>query len=293
MFQFFANIFGYVLNFINNFVGNYGLAIILFTILIKIIMLPLSIKQQRTMKKSAKLQEQMKVLQFKYKNDPEKLNREMMELYKKENMSPFSGCLSTIVQFILLISIFYMVRCPLTYMERIDKTQLETYVQQLKDGGISVNQAYSEIDIIREQDYLKEKLPEDSTLEKINLNMNFCGLDLSKIPQQNLGDWTVYIIPVLYIISTFISMKITTSMQKKSKKDDGIIDITENKEDKSEEKNEMEDAMEQSNKMMSWMMPIMSVSISLVAPLGLALYWLVNNILMIGERLVLDKVVKD
>ena len=107
MFQFFANIFGYLLNFINNFVGNYGLAIIMFTILIKIIMLPLSIKQQRTMKKSSELQEKMKVLQFKYKNDPEKLNREMMDLYKKENMSPFSGCLSTIIQFILLISIFF------------------------------------------------------------------------------------------------------------------------------------------------------------------------------------------
>lgn len=293
MFQFFANIFGYVLNFMNNFVGNYGLAIILFTVLIKIIMLPLSIKQQRTMKKSAKLQEQIKVLQFKYKNDPEKLNREMMDLYKKENMSPFSGCLSTIVQFILLISIFYMVRCPLTYMERIDKTQIDTYVQQLKDNGMSVNQAYSEIDIIRELDYLKEKFPDDQTLDKINLNMNFCGLDLSKIPQQNLGDWTVYIIPILYIISTFVSMRITTSMQKKNKKKDGVIDITENKDEKEEEKNEMEDAMEQSNKMMSWMMPIMSVSISLVAPLGLALYWLVNNVLMIGERLVLDKIIKD
>lgn len=293
MFQFFANIFGYVLNFINNFVGNYGLAIILFTVLIKIIMLPLSIKQQRTMKKSAKLQEQIKVLQFKYKNDPEKLNREMMDLYKKENMSPFSGCLSTIVQFILLISIFYMVRCPLTYMERIDKTQIDTYVQQLKDNGMSINQAYSEIDIIRELDYLKEKFPDDQTLDKINLNMNFCGLDLSKIPQQNLGDWTVYIIPILYIISTFVSMRITTSMQKKNKEKDGVIDITGNKDEKEEEKNEMEDAMEQSNKMMSWMMPIMSVSISLVAPLGLALYWLVNNVLMIGERLVLDKIIKD
>ena len=293
MFQFFANIFGYVLNFMNNFVGNYGLAIILFTVLIKIIMLPLSIKQQRTMKKSAKLQEQIKVLQFKYKNDPEKLNREMMDLYKKENMSPFSGCLSTIVQFILLISIFYMVRCPLTYMERIDKTQIDTYVQQLKDNGMSINQAYSEIDIIRELDYLKEKFPDDQNLDKINLNMNFCGLDLSKIPQQNLGDWTVYIIPILYIITTFVSMRITTSMQKKNKEKDGVIDITENKDEKEEEKNEMEDAMEQSNKMMSWMMPIMSVSISLVAPLGLALYWLVNNVLMIGERLVLDKIIKD
>ena len=293
MFQFFANIFGYLLNFINNFVGNYGLAIILFTVLIKIIMLPLSIKQQRTMKKSTELNEKIKVLQFKYKNDPEKLNREMMDLYKKENMNPFSGCLSTIVQFILLISIFYMVRCPLTYMERIDKTQIDTYVQQLKDNGMSVNQAYSEIDIIRELDYLKEKFPDDQTLDKINLNMNFCGLDLSKIPQQNLGDWTVYIIPILYIISTFVSMKITTSMQKKDKKKDEVIDITENKDEKQEEKSEMEDAMEQSNKMMSWMMPIMSVSISLVAPLGLALYWLVNNILMIGERLVLDKFIKD
>ena len=295
MFQFFANIFGYLLNFINNFVGNYGLAIILFTVLIKIIMLPLSIKQQRTMKKSTELNEKIKVLQFKYKNDPEKLNREMMDLYKKENMSPFSGCLSTIAQFILLISIFYMVRCPLTYMEKINNDQINTYVQQLKDGGITVNQAYSEIDIIRELDYLKEKMPEDEGLNKINLNMNFCGLDLSKIPQQNLNDWTVYIIPALYIISTFISMKITTSMQKKSKKNDGVIDITEKekKDSKEEEKNEMEDMMEQSNKMMSWMMPIMSVSISLVAPLGLALYWLVNNILMIGERLVLNKIIKD
>lgn len=292
MFQFFANIFGYLLNFINNFVGNYGLAIILFTVLIKIIMLPLSIKQQRTMKKSTELNEKIKVLQFKYKNDPEKLNREMMDLYKKENISPFSGCLSTIAQFILLISIFYMVRCPLTYMEKINNDQINTYVQQLKDGGITVNQAYSEIDIIRELDYLKEKMPEDEGLNKINLNMNFCGLDLSKIPQQNLNDWTVYIIPALYIISTFISMKITTSMQKKSKKNDGVIDITE-KDSKEEEKNEMEDMMEQSNKMMSWMMPIMSVSISLVAPLGLALYWLVNNILMIGERLVLNKIIKD
>jgi len=293
MFQFFANIFGYLLNIINNFVGNYGLAIILFTVIIKILMLPLSIKQQRMMKKNTKIQEEVKVLQFKYKNDPEKLNKEMMDLYKKENMSPLSGCFSTIIQFILLISIFYMVRFPLTYMKRIDKTQLNSYVQQMKDDGMPVSDAYSEIDIIRELNYLKEKFPEDENLSKANINMQFCGLDLSKIPQQNLGDWTVYIIPILYIISTFISMRITTSMQDNKKKTDKIIDITEEKDKKEEEKSEMEEAMAQSNKMMSWMMPIMSVSISLVAPLGLALYWLVNNILMIGERLVLNKIVKD
>ena len=296
MFQFFANIFGYLLNIINNFVGNYGLAIILFTLIIKLIMLPLSIKQQRTMKKSAKLQEQMKVLQFKYKNDPEKLNKETMDLYKKEKMNPLSGCVSAILQFVLLISIFYMVRNPLTYMEKIDKEQINIYVQQLKEDEIEVSNVYSEIDVIREKAHLQEKFPEDENFNKINLNMQFCGLDLSKIPQQHLGDWTVYIIPVLYIISTFISMKITTSMQNKDKKkEDKVLEITEGeeKEVEKEDNSEMEDAMAQSNKMMSWMMPFMSVSISLVAPLGLALYWLVNNILMIVERLILNKVVKD
>ena len=131
--------------------------------------------------------------------------------------------------------------------------------------------------------------------------MNFLGLDLSKIPQQNLTDWTVYIIPILYIFSSFISMKLTTAMQNKDKKQDNIIDVTENNgtKENSEEKglikkeDEEYDPMAQTNKMMSWMMPLMSVSVSLVAPLGLALYWFVSNILMILERIVLNKLIKD
>ena len=250
------------------------------------------------MKKSAKLQEKMQVLQFKYKNDPEKLNQEMMSLYKQENMSPFSGCLSTILQFILLISIFYMVRCPLTYMKKVDTNRIDTYVEQLKQGEKLVSSAYPEIDLIREIDYLKEKNLEDSNVENLAINMNFLGLDLNKIPQQNLGDWTVYIIPVLYILSTFLSMKMTASIQEKKK---DIVDVTgDSKKGKDEdskalvEKEEEEyDPMAQTNKMMSWMMPIMSVSISLVAPLGLALYWLVNNIVMMLERIILNKVMKD
>lgn len=308
MFNFFANIFGYLLNFIYNFVNNYGLAMIIFTLVIKIVMLPLSIKQQRMLKKSNKLQEKMKVLQFKYKNDPDKLNREMMNLYKEEKMNPFSGCLSTIIQFILLISIFYMVRCPLTYMKKVDTESINSYVSQMQEDEKSVSAAYPEIDIIREVEYLKEKNPEDSNIDKLSINMEFLGLDLSKIPQQNLTDWTVYIIPVLYIISSFVSIKLNNSMQKKASKtndSEAVIDITEESNKKEDKKNQLIkveeegpaeeefDAMAQTNKMMSWMIPIMSVSISIVAPLGLALYWLVNNITMIVERLVLNKIIKD
>lgn len=292
MFQFFANMFGYLLQILYIIVNNYGLAIILFTVIIKLLLLPLSIKQQRTMKKSAELQEKVKVIQFKYKSDPEKMNQEMMNLYKNEKMSPFSGCLTAIIQMILLLSIFYLVRSPLTFMEKIPQENINNYISQLKEDGKTVSSAYPEIDIIREFDWLKEKNPEDSQIEKIDIKMNFLGLDLSKIPQQNMTDYTVYIIPVLYILSSFISIKMTTAMQEKQKKEikESKIDGTTG-EELEEQTNEM-DAVMQTNKMMSWMMPIMSISIAFVAPLGLALYWLISNILMIIERLILNKVIK-
>ena len=296
MFEFFANIFGYLLELLYNLVNNYGIAIILFTIVIKLILLPLSIKQQRTMKKSAKIQEKLKVIQFKYKNDPEKLNQEMMALYKNEKMSPFSGCLTAIVQLILLLSIFYLVRSPLTFMEKMNTEDINKYVSQLQEEEKQVSSVYPEIDLIREYKFLKEKNPDDQNIEKLNLQMNFLGLDLSKVPQQNMTDYTVYIIPALYILSSFISIRKTTAkqkkMNKKNKENSGVIDGETGKELVVKEENNEMDAVMQTNKMMSWMMPIMSISIAFVAPLGLALYWLVSNVLMIAERLVLNKIIK-
>lgn len=294
MFEFFASMFGYLLAFLYQLINNYGLAIILFTVIIKIVLLPLSIKQQRTMKKSVELQEKMKIIQFKYKNNPEKMNQEMMDLYKSENMSPFSGCLTAIIQMLLLLSIFYLVRAPLTYMEKIPAEEIGKYTTQLQEVGKLTSNVYPEIDIIREQQWLKEKNPVDPNIDRIAMQMNFLGLDLSKVPQQNMTDYTVYIIPVLYILSSFISIRMTTAMQQKQNKEkqkDAVVDGTTGKELAVREENEVDTVM-QTNKMMSWMMPIMSISIAFVAPLGLALYWLINNILMIIERLILNKVIK-
>ena len=294
MFEFFANLFGYLLSLLYNIVNNYGIAIILFTIIIKLLLLPLSIKQQKTMKKSAKMQEKMKVIQFKYKNDAEKMNQEIMELYKTEKMSPFSGCLTAIIQLLLLLSIFYLVRSPITYMEKIPAEDINKYSNQLQEEGKEVSKVYPEIDLIREYHWLKEKNPEDSNVDKLNLQMNFLGLDLSKIPQQNITDYTVYIIPILYILSSFISIRMTTAMQQKEKKEEIAIDGETGEQALVEKKEENEmDAVMQTNKMMSWMMPIMSISIAFVAPLGLALYWLISNILMILERIGLNKVIKQ
>ncbi len=280
MFKFFANILGYVLNFIYGFVGNYGIAIIIFTILIKGIMLPISIKQQKTMKKSAKIQIKAKEIQEKYANDQLRQSQELMDLYKKENMSPFSGCLSSIVQIVLILAVFYLVSSPLTYMKKIDYKIIEKYVTELKEERNVQNINYPEIAII------KEKAEKD---EAVNINMEFLGLDLSDIPSQDYTDWTVYIIPVLYVTTSLISTKLTTAMNKKPKEEKDIEKTT----DKKNEDDSQEDMMAEMNKQMGIMMPVMTVSIALIAPLGLALYWLVSNILMIGERLVLDRFFKE
>lgn len=278
--SFFSNIFGYALNFIYEIIQNYGVSIIVFSIILKIILLPISIKQQTTMKKTSKIQGKLKEIQKKYKDNPEKMNQETMALYKSENMSPFSGCLSSIVQIILLLSIFYLVRSPLTYMKKIDTTVIDNYKNEIvqESEGTNLATAYPEISIIK---YVNDKEEKNSDFY---INMNFLGLDLSNIPKENWQDYTVYIIPILYVISTVISMRITTNMNYKKKEEPAIIEGNGGKE---KEEPDMTQAM---NKNMSLFMPIMSVTISLIAPLGMALYWLVNNILMTAERLVIDKV---
>ena len=268
---FLANLFGYLLNFIYHIVNNYGIAIILFSILIKLILLPISIKQQKTMKKSVAIQEKVRQIQFKYKNNPEQLNKATIELYKTEKMSPFSGCLSAILQIVILFSVFFMVQSPLTYMTKVDSAVINQYKEEIQqnqqDNGRK--NVYPEIQIIKEK---------GSQAERVHLNMEFLGLDLSSVQISELSDYKVYIIPLLYVISSFISIKVSNNMSDQNKKKDS-----------NKEPSEM-DAVMQANKSMMYVMPIMSVSISMVAPLGLALYWLVSNVLMIGEKVILNKV---
>ena len=292
MLSFFANIFGYVLKLLYNIVGNYGWAIILFSVLVKVIMIPLSIKQQRTMKKNEKIQGELKQIQFKYKNEPEKLNQEMMDLYKREGMSPFSGCLSSIIQIILLFSVFLLVRQPLTYMEKMNQDVISKMEQIVSENDSNSKTAYQEIEVIQFARSLKNGNSVDENkiseikdyIEQASLNMDFLGIDLTQVPTKNPKDFRVLIIPILYVISSFISIRLSMSSTTKKKKEEKKL-ITDGSEEQEEKYNPSEDV----NKTMGWMMPIMSVTIAIIAPLGLALYWLMNNILMIIERLVISK----
>ncbi len=300
---FISELFGYILNWLYGLVSNYGLAIIIFSILLRVILIPITIKQQKSMKKSAKLQEKMAEIQKKYKNNPEKLNQETIELYKSEKMSPFSGCLTSIIQLVIILSVFWLVSQPLTYMKRIDPQMIETYTNEMKESEFNPNNSYVQISVLDyaetkyqeiEEQLKQEDVENREELEakrddynQLRLNMEFLGIDLSKVPTQSLNDWRVYIIPGLYVITSFISIRLTTMTQnkKKKKKEDIVIENGEVK----EEPDPMEQ-MQAMNKSMTYMMPIMSVMIAVIAPLGLALYWLMSNILMIIERLVINKI---
>ena len=360
-----ANFFGYLLNFIYDFVQNYGVALILFTIVLKIIMLPISIKQQSSMKKTAKLQAEMNKIQMKYKNNPEMYNKEVMALYKREKVIPMSGCLSTILQLVLFIGVFLLVSRPLTYMKKINPEITAEYQQEIIDEGqkssypeiaiiAKINSQYDEVTARLDGTYVEENNQEDKqenndetqnivnainnnventinnevnkndndntentenkeekknysemteeelekekdVLENSKINMEFLGLDLSKVPMQNWQDFKVLIIPILYVIVTFVNIKITNNMNKTKKKeeDSKIIDVDSGDGDDSKKEETQQDAsesMQQMTKSMTYVMPIMSIAIAMIAPLGLSLYWLVTNCLQLVERIAVNKI---
>ena len=186
-----------------------------------------------------------------------------------------------------------LVSNPLTYMKNISNDKIygeNGYKSKLEEENVN----YVEIAIIKNL---------GKTEKDVNINMNFLGLDLSDIPTKDYSDFKVFIIPILYVATSIISMKLTTNMNsknKKKKKEEKELTLEENLKLMNEgkmvkvEKNEEEiDTLESMNKSMMYMMPIMTVSIALIAPLGLALYWFISNLLMIVERLIVNKCMKE
>ena len=362
-----ASIFGYVLNWLYNLVQNYGVAIILFSVLLKLVMLPLTYKQQKSMKKSQKVQEEVKNLQFKYKNDQEKLNQETMALYKREGVSPFSGCLTTILQLVIFIAVFYLVSKPLTFMKKVDKSKIDDLTNKIvneqtienttsenttvenkvenntenkvenatenkTENSAETNTTENKVEENkttennnqqnRQSNYQEIKIIEKfgSTDEEVNVNMGFLGLDLTAVPMSNWQDFKVLILPIIYLIITLINMKYTNDLQKKGskeKKERRAAELARRYEKIQTEIDELEDGEEKDKKIkefekmkkadqesdeladgtlgmtkgMSFMMPIMSIMVSMIAPLGLSLYWATSNLLNLVERIVVNKII--
>ncbi|MGE4283123.1 MAG: YidC/Oxa1 family membrane protein insertase [Clostridia bacterium] len=180
---------GSVLSFIYSFTKSYGMSIVLFTIFIKIILLPLAIKQQKSMSEMQKIQPLINDIQKKYKNDKEKLQAETMKIYQEHKVNPAGSCLPLLIQLPIIFGLYRVIYQPLTYILKMSQEQI---------AEVAVKYGLNARDEIKIAEYMK------------NINLEFLGLNMGQIPQFNAPS-VVWIIPILAALTTYLSSKLTTA----------------------------------------------------------------------------------
>ena len=277
--NFIAKPFGVLMEFIYNTLAfqNYGLAIIVFTLFVKILLLPLSIKQQRSMEQQQAIAPELEAIRNKYKNDSKKMQEEQMNLYSKYNISPTSGCLPMLIQLPLILIIYQIVRQPLTYIAGLSSTVIVRLRNLVTATGLKVT---DEIGINTYFLNNIDKIPSDITEETL-VNMKFLKIfDLGVTPDFRFwtyGDqWKIYLpilfIPFLAVGSSYLQMWITNRINNgpKKKKDSdnpqpgGFAGITK-------------------------LLPLMTLFIAFMVPAGLGFYWTVSNLLNILQTILIKK----
>lgn len=258
IFNFFGNIFGYLLWFLYTVFENYGIAIILFTLIIKVLMFPSSLNQQKNMAKQRKMTEKQQELQKKYGNDKQKMNEELQKLYEKEGFNPSSGCLTTLIPFPIMLGIYYSVIYPLKNTLHIAAAKVEAataYVSKLP--GVASSNNYVELEIVKNWDVLKDKLTmfDAKDIEKIEFfteGFEFLGLDLLGTPKGAPFMEMLWLIPVLCLVS---SWAMTFYMNKQSGvKQQGCMNVT------------------------MYMMPLLSAYWAFIMPAAVGFYWVISTV---------------
>ncbi len=269
MINFISSVLGSVIRVIYNLVGqNYLISLLIFTVLTKLLLFPLMLKQLKSTEGIQRIAPEDKKLREKYKDDPVKLNQEITKLYADNKISPMAGCLLPIIQIPIIIAMFYVVKQPLTYIAQMDQATMNTYTAQYLN--VEENQVTDKIAKQYEINIAKEyNLMDLSITSKISLGDTPKDA-FSKDETKRVSKWTL-VIPVLSLLFSYLSNFISSWLNKKNK----TSTLT-------EDQAEMQ-------KSMNVMMPILSAYISFAWPLALGVYWLFGSILGIGQQFLIDK----
>ena len=215
MFDFIYVLLGTIMRFIYNFVNNFGIAIILFTILVRVCLLPLVIKQQKFMAHMQKMQPKLQEIQKKYQYDKDKLNEETMKLYQQYKINPMSSCLPLFIQMPILIAIYGVIQNPITYIlghpvtEEL-KAALTVLCQTPTDTQLNVVAFVSNnFDKAKE---LLASIQTTFTADNFVMNFNFFGLNLGHTPSAVVSTNPIYwVLPVVAALTTFLTSYRRTS----------------------------------------------------------------------------------
>lgn len=287
---------GQFLYFVYNTVAlhNYGLAIIIFTIVVKLVLLPLTLKQYKSTTKMQSIQPLIQEIQKRYKNDKEKLNQEMMKVYQENGVNPAGGCLPLLVQMPILISLYWVIVQPLKFMLSKTADQVTKIVEVATNAAVAAD-ASGKLNAM--QGYIKELFALNyinenrSLLDQLSgfisanelINFNFLGLHLGKIASYKTADLfgeqayiylPLLLLPIIGVVTTFLSTKL--SMPKKNPA--------------ASSGNQAGMANSMSNSMM-YIGPVMTLIFSFQLPAGVVLYWISGYVFQIFQQLYINKTI--
>ena len=258
--------FGWIMWAIYQLVNNYGVALVLFTIFFRLILFPLSIKQQKSSAKMQVFQPKIQEIQKKYANNKEKQQEELMKLYEAHGYNPMGGCLPSIIQIVLLFGVIYVVYEPLTHILRLDNETI-TALTDIVTANLGSQGVYNQLAVISaiqnpEQIGWFSSISQDIISQIQNFDYTLFGFYLGSVPTWNS---ILVLIPILSGVTSFatslVSMKLTPGMDQQK----GMM------------------------KGMMYVMPLFSLWIAFSVPCGVAVYWIVGNLLAIVQTIVLNK----
>ena len=296
--------FGWVLEFLSGiFGGNFAAAVFAFTLIINIILIPLSIKSQKSSVQQMRIKPKLDELKKKYGDDKQKYSEAMQKLYQEENVSMSGGCLPMILRLVLMMSIYYLIMSPLTYMSHADKTQVSNVTTAIsesltdlqksneeeykkitdeiswKKGG---NNELSIVKIIREKpEVIKELLSDEEYTkiendlksitaadEKANVDYSFFGIDLTQTPKFSFDIFhnaqLIWVMPIMAFLAQMLTSALSLMMQKKLNPDSPNM----------------------AGMMLT--MPLLSLFIGFTLPGGVAFYWtcssLIGGLIQVGVQ---------
>lgn len=277
IFGFLGGLLGYVLWAAFWLLKNFGLAIIVFTILIKILLFPFSVKQQKSMAGSARLQKKQKELKEKYANNQQKYQEELSKLYEKEGVKMGGGCLNTIIPLLVIFGIFYAVAYPLTNTLHLDSNKINealVYVNQIPGYASSANPTYQEISFLKifpniQNTEAIQSIFNNSEISTINTfynGFNTFGIDLLAVPS-DYGIFSWYtLFPVFCFLSNVVTQLITTKINSSMMQQQGCMRV------------------------MMLVLPLFSAYIAYTVPAAVAFYWIISSLIQLVQSILLGKV---
>lgn len=288
MWKWICGLFGKLMLWLFNLCGNYGVAVILFALAVKIILLPFQLKSKKSMMRTSRMTPRLKELEKKYGNDKQKYQEQVNKLYKEEGINPMSGCLWTLIPFPILFALYKAIRFPITVMMGVPE-------ELVAEGGAIANKlaqlgynlanfsgtrnavAYEEI---YKSQFITQNFDKFAGLsDKLQaLSYKFLGLDLGQVPSVKFWAWDysdakiwlpmlgLFLIPVVSAFLSWLSMKISQASTPQT------MD------------------QQQSTQSMMLMMPLVSLWICFTMPGVMGIYWIAQSVFAIVQDVILNKI---